>query len=81
MKEASRAILIVAALFFFSSISEAQQYGPSGGQMEFSGQVNGKSIEGTVKVNGQDQKWSAALKKTPRISRITQIESQLIYIP
>jgi hypothetical protein len=29
------------------------------GGEEYSGQVNGKAIEGTVKANGREQKWSA----------------------
>ena len=32
------------------------------GDGEYSGQVNGKAIEGTVKVKGREQKWSAALQ-------------------
>jgi len=32
------------------------------GDAEYSGRVNGKSIEGTVKMKGREQKWSATLK-------------------
>jgi len=34
----------------------------SGGDQEYAGRVNGKSIEGTVKGGGPEQKWSAALQ-------------------
>jgi SAM-dependent methyltransferase len=32
------------------------------GNQQYSGTVNGKMIEGSVKTNGQEQKWSATLK-------------------
>jgi hypothetical protein len=32
------------------------------GEYEYAGRVNGKAIEGIVKVNGREQKWSAALQ-------------------
>jgi len=32
------------------------------GDEEYSGQVNGKTIEGTVKTKGREQKWSAAIQ-------------------
>jgi SAM-dependent methyltransferase len=34
----------------------------SDGVQEYSGRVNGNSIEGTIKANGRDQTWSAALQ-------------------
>jgi SAM-dependent methyltransferase len=36
----------------------------SAGEQEYSGRVNGKSIEGTVTVNGTEQKWTAELRST-----------------
>jgi SAM-dependent methyltransferase len=35
-----------------------------GGDREYTGRVNGKTIEGTAKVNGSEEKWSAALAQT-----------------
>ena len=35
-----------------------------GGDREFTGRVNGKTIEGIARINGSEEKWSAALAQT-----------------
>ncbi len=42
---------------------EGERISFAGGDCEYSGRANGHSIDGTVKLNGREQKWSASLQQ------------------
>jgi precorrin-6B methylase 2 len=44
---------------------EGDRFRLHAGEQEYSGRVNGTSIEGTVKASGLEQKWTAALRPKP----------------